>query len=464
MSRLTGTVLAIIILVTTFGCGGNSGFVSPPPPPAAKGQLSVLPSSDILGPGGRRQFQAVLTNINGSVNWTVDEGAGGGTIDSNGLYTAPGETGKFHLTATSAADTSVQGKATIKVVSSGFTRAADMEVPRAGHTATLLRDGKVLLAGGDLSGTSAELFDPVSNSTTFTGSMEHSRSGHCAVLLDSGKVLVVGGADSVSAVASAELYDPATGTFSSVGNMTRPRWVPTATLLPGGKVLVVGGSDDSNEVQATAELFDPATNTFSATGNMNSPRVHFIAAALDDGRVLVAGGWTNFSPITALSSAEIYDPSTGNFTVTGEMTIIRAFHSVTNLGDGAVLILGGSSQDGLHDSVSSAEVYASKSGAFHSAGQLNGKRSFHTATLLPNGLVLVAGGTLEFTDDDGLPDRLVLSTVERFDPSSGKSVSTGGLEIPRFFHTATLLNDGRVLITGGFADTGETSAAVELDK
>jgi hypothetical protein len=146
------------------------------------------------------------------------------------------------------------------------------------------------------------------------------------------------------------------------------------------------------------------------------------------------------------------------------MTIIRAFQSATNLGNGTVLILGGSSQDGLHDSVSSAEVYASKSGAFHAAGQLNGKRSFHTAALLPNGLVLVAGGTLDFFDDDGLPDRLVLSTVERFDPSSGKSVSTGGLEIPRFLHTATLLNDGRVLVTGGLDNISERSAAVELYK
>jgi hypothetical protein len=464
MSRIAGAALLVAFTLTIVGCGGGSGSISEQPPPAAKGQLSILPSSNTLGPAGRGQFLAVLTNINGSVNWTVDEGTAGGTIDSNGLYTAPSETGTFHLTVTSVVDTSVHGKATITVLRSGFTRAADMEVPRAGHTATLLRDGKVLLAGGDSTGTSAELFDPVSNSTTFTGSMEHSRSGHCAVLLDSGKVLVLGGEDSVNSVANAELYDPVTGMFSSVGNMTTSRWQPTATLLQNGKVLVVGGADDNNDVLQTAELFDPATNTFSATGSMNSPRVHFTTSLLNDGRALVTGGWDSFSPISSLSTAETYSPSTGNFTLTGEMTIIRAFQSATNLGDGTVLILGGSSQSGIHDSVSSVEVYDSNFGTFSAAGQLKDKRESHSATLLPNGLVLVAGGTLDFFDDDGLPNQLVLSTVELFDSSSGKSVSTGGLEIPRFLHTAARLNDGRVLVTGGLDNIGETSAAVELYK
>lgn len=470
MSRLTGATLVVAIALAISACGGNSGSVSQPlPPPAGKDHVSIFPDSATLGPGGRGQFQAALTNssgngISGSVTWSVDEGATGGTVDSNGLYTAPTTKGIFHLTATDVADSTVHDAATITVASSGFARAADMGVARAGHTATMLKDGRVLVAGGDLSGVSAELFDPISKTFSVTRSMPHPHSGHCAVLLNGGKVLILGGSDSVGSAASAELFDPATGTFSSVGNMTSSRAQPTATLLQNGKVLVAGGVDSNGDILQTAELFDPATNTFSATGSMSSPRFHFTTSLLNDGRALVTGGWVSFSPISALASAETYSPATGNFTVTGEMTIIRAFQSATNLANGDILILGGSSARGIHHSVSSAEVYDSSVGTFSSAGQLNDRRESHTATLLPNDVVLVAGGALDVFDEDGIPDRQALSTAELFDSSTRKSVSTGGLEIPRWFHTATLLNDGSVLVTGGIDNRGDTIATVELYK
>jgi len=207
-----------------------------------------------------------------------------------------------------------------------------------------------------------------------------------------------------------------------------------------------------------------ATNIFTAVSNMNSPRVHFTATPLADGTVLLAGGWNDFTPIEIVASAELFDPLSGIFTLTGSMTISRSLQSATRLPDGTVLILGGSSRSGDLGSVSSGELYDPASGAFHSAGTLKVARDSHSATLLPNGKVLVAGGVTGFFDDDGLPDRFVSWTTELFAPSAGSSAFAGSLETERVAHTATLLNDGRVLVTGGIDNTGAPLKSAELYK
>ena len=174
-------------------------------------------------------------------------------------------------------------------------------VAREFHTSTLLMSGKVLVAGGtQFSGyptwlpatPSAELYDPASRSFTNTGSMQAGRTQHTATLLADGRVLIVGGSTSVEALASAEIYDPAAGSFVAAASLASPRTGHTSTMLPSGKVLIVGG-ENSGGALASAQLYDPTTNTFSSTGSMTTPRSGHTATLLANGKVLIAGGASN---------------------------------------------------------------------------------------------------------------------------------------------------------------------------
>ena len=193
--------------------------------------------------------------------------------------------------------------------------------PRSNHTATLLNNGQILITGG-LSNAfetstalpSAELYNPATGTFTATGSMSTARWGHAATLLNSGKVLITGGSQSGAAFSSAELYDPITGTFTPTGNMTTVRALHTATLLNTGQVLVAGGnSQNGNPTLSSAELYDPSTGTFLATANMTVARQSHTATLLTNGQVLIAGG--SSAAGTFLSSAELFGPINGNFTV-----------------------------------------------------------------------------------------------------------------------------------------------------
>jgi hypothetical protein len=464
MLRTTAIALLVTLAVAASGCGGGSGSpLAPPPPPPPSASVAISPDNDTLGVTSRRQFTAAVTGANSGVSWKVKEGSAGGTVTSDGLYTAPSSTGTFHVTATSVASTR-SATATVAVVPSGFVPTSNMRAVRTGHSATLLADGRVLIVGGgDGSGVlaSAELFDPGTGSFSSTkGNMNQAREGHRAVLLPSGKVLIAGGDDSTESLSSVELFDPANESFTTTRNMTTARSGATATLLPNGKVLVAGGVDKSDALLATAELYDPTTGSFTATaGNMTSARWSHTATLLANGKVLLTGGRVNFAPNTNSATAELFDPSTATFTATGSMTILRDFHSATLLGNGQVLVLGGDSA-GTLASVSNAELYNPATSSFTSAaGSLIVERSSHTASLLPNGKVLVAGGVQRFLDDDGIPNQVVLWTAELFDPSTGSSTLTGSLETQRLLPTATLLMDGRVLVTGGYDGTQNLTTA-----
>jgi N-acetylneuraminic acid mutarotase len=174
---------------------------------------------------------------------------------------------------------------------------------------------------------------------------------HTATLLRNGKVLIT---DSIaSTLYTAELYDPTTGKFSTTGPM-RARGDHTATLLDDGKVLVAGGLSDSSDLLDSAELYDPTTGIFTATtpNNMTEPRVGHTATLLDDGKVLITGG---HSVSSLLASAELYDPSTGRFSLTGSMTVARAHYTATLLNNRKVLIAGGLAAGG--GTLNSAELY-----------------------------------------------------------------------------------------------------------
>lgn len=326
-----------------------------------------------------------------------------------------------------------------------------MTAKRAAHTATLLDNGKVLIAGGFVAGggglSSAEVFDPTTKTFAAAENMTAARASHTATRLPNGKILIAGGYNG-DYLNSAEIFDPATNKFVSAGRMATARSGHVATLLNDGKVLLVGGTGTNWTFLSDAELYDPNTDTFTATGGMTTARESHTATLLKDGKVLITGGHKGRrSAITIYTSAEIYNPKSGTFTLSGNLTVKRHKHDATLLADGRVLIVGGSDERDGDGAYRNAEVFNPGDGTFTAVkNNMNSARYKlqGTAILLKSGKVLIAGGA----------DR-----AEVFDPTTDSfSTASGDMGTKRLFATATLLKDGQVLITGGYTDGPTVSA------
>ena len=295
-----------------------------------------------------------------------------------------------------------------------------MHEARAGHTATLLADGTVLIAGGgsspaDTSGT-AEVFEPGSGSWTATGRMDAARGSHTATRLADGKVLVAGGGAgtrSSGIEASAELYDPKTRSWTPTGTLHGARTLHTATSLADGSVLVVGGQSRADTALASAERYDPATGSWAAASRMATGRAGHIALLLDDGRVLVAGGVDggftgDLTPDEILASAELFDPVGMDWLPTGSLSTARFGFVAVRLADHRVLVAAG---DTLGTGpLASSELYDSSAGSWSVTRSMIEGRAGHAIVLLETGLPMVVGG-------EG-PGGVGLSSAELFDPGA----------------------------------------------
>jgi Kelch motif/Galactose oxidase, central domain len=319
-------------------------------------------------------------------------------------------------------------------------------VARFGHTATLLPNGKVLIAGGmERNGIwldSSELYDPESGRFTAAGRMLSRRAGAMAVLLKSGKVLIAGGTESGGkSLASTELFDPYRGTFSPGPAMLSPRTYGVAVLLKDGRVLVAGGcADGDNDRLTSAEVYDPATEKFVFTGSMQTRRGAFNAALLNDGRVLVTGGMSTgeLPNATVEASAEIYDPATGRFTPTPPMSAARYKHGIATLADGRVLVIGGQSGGALGPRLSSTEIYDPGKARFSRGPEMKMPRFklMQGVAVLRDGRVLVGGGA---------------DQAEIYDPRTNTFVPVSGPALDSYlFSTVTALPDGKVLLVDGY--------------
>ena len=439
---------------------------------------SLLPNGTVFVFGGFASLQGVGSNKAETYSPTGKQWSPAGTfVDERGAHTATLLANARVLIVGGAWGGSLTNVlATVELhdpaVGQWLTQTNSPNQPRYNHMATLLASGKVLVAGGsDFNGAMkfSELYDPATDAWTRTGDMLTSRTGHTATLLRNGKVLVTGGVQAGGAILdSAELFDPATGAWSATANlMPNRRADHTATLMADGRVIVTGGWNvvAGTNILKNCDIYDPATNSWTSANGMNQARRYHTATLLFDGRLLAVGGDTT----PTLMTSELFDPATGRWTQQGSTMHVGHYrHTATLLPNGKVLIV-----SGLQGTSGLPTTYSGSANLFDPAGA--GKwdsvtapagRDGHTATLLPNGKALIVGGyTIQSSGGSGSAINNV-DVVELYDPGKGTAVPFSGttnITFPRDGHTATLLPNGRVLIVGGRAQvTAANGNTVEV--
>lgn len=455
-SLTTGTAGNYYVVITsqlnnTTGITTSStATVTVVPAPIA---TSLTPENYGIALGSSTSLTPVFSNGTGVIN------PGNITVTSgNALTISPTVNTNYVLSVTNLAGTIAAFYVNVIVTKGVFTYTeGNMSVARNMHSSTLLNNGLVLLTKS-MSGLSsvAELFDSNTGTFTNTGSMVvGGRYKSTTNLLSNGKVLIAGGTSN-SDQSSAELYDPTTGLFSATGSMNSIRREHAGTLLPNGKVLITGGYATSGSPESSAELYNPNSGSFTSTNSMSRGRSYHSSTLLDDGTVLIAGGYTaNGSDGPYTNKAELYDPSTGNFSSTGSMIEGRGYHTATKLNNGKVLIVGGASNNsGAFIMLSSAELYDPATKAFTALPALPSRMYYHTATLLDNGLVFIVGGDAFYNDFTPLGTGIL------FDPSTNKFITEANqLRSPRYWHSAVKLTNGNVLISGGYIQYRNTPTA-----
>ncbi len=450
LARMAAPMAAMLALAA---CGGGSGS-SPAPAPAA--QLRIDASTLKV----KGETRVTATDVQGHPIPAVYEVVepGGGTVDAAGRYVAPDAPGVYHVRARAAGGSVAQAALTVEGFWVDLQRRTDLLVSRVNHTASLLADGSVLVVGG-VESSLAERFIPASQTFLSAGETGGKRWSHTASPLPGGGWLFLGGLgveaaqSRMVALASAMVYQD--GAFSTLdAGMLTPRFDHGAAPLADGRILVTGGLPlPGSDVSAlpAAEVFDPVQKRFAATGAMALPRAGHTATTLQDGRVLVVGGRDSTCAYTCgqrtWRNAELYDPATGTFSPAGAPAQARFNHTATLLPDGRVLIAGGTTPDLEGTDVSSlVEVYDPAANRFQTLGTMLRPRASHTATLLGDGKVLLAGGLTYASSGE---NSMATATVEAFDPGTGQSRLAMSAVTTRYRHAAARLASGHVVLLGG---------------
>lgn len=425
----------LCIIFTVVGCGGGNSVSQPP---ASSINVTITPNSTNLLVGTRAMFASSVTgHANTAVTYSVVEGSTGGTIGNSGEYTAPAKPGSFKVRAISVADPSRYAEAIVNVHDYQNTISP---TPAASdgydyHTASLLPDGSVLIVGGhgyrELIHSQSLRYLPASGSFQSDASLSIARMAHASFMLPDGKIMVAGGYNPYAGSSafdpsfkSTEIYDPSLRTFSLGPDMNFPRRNHVVTTLKDGRILITGGIQlvgSGFGATPNTEIFDPAAGSFVAANRMTDGRWLHTATLLKDGRVLIVGGRNNNCTanclVYTLNTAEIFDLATGTYTPTGSMHISRCNHTASLLPDGRVLILGGETTDDLgtgNDQVGVSELYDPATGRFTTWTSLIQPRSSHQAVPLYNGKILVLGGLKASS--------VATDRTELFDPETGASM------------------------------------------
>lgn len=353
-------------------------------------------------------------------------------------------------------------------------KATDLRSARAGHTATLLREGRVLVAGGifdrQMDGPDApvkpaavhsvEIFDPATGEWTYAAPLTRGRRDHSAVLLGDGRVMVVGGETTFHHVAlvggTAEIYDPAADTWTPTApmTMTQNRTHATATLLADGRVAVAGGGD-MDGWDFGIEVFDPQANTWQRLGDLGRAIFLHTASRIAGGGLVLVGGIDNLDGETLASTLWV-DPATTSRHAAPPMPEPRGGHAATTLPDGRILVTGGGSWP-LDAPLRTTWVLDAEAREWRAVTPLQGEFVGHTATLLEDDSVLLVGG---YRRMEGSWMRTGTAAVERW-RENGETERLAPLANPRYGHTATRLPDGSVLVVGGWDAAHGRQASVE---
>ena len=469
-----GLVFSLAVLLS--GCGGGGGGSST----ASLSSITILPSSTSVAPiyvatgqtvrlsATAKYSDGTTADISTQVTWTSVSPSVASVV-SPGVVTGVAVNGSTTITAKLNGVTSII-PANITVTGIVIPTLG-LATPRWDHTANLLPVSgvaaeMVLVAGGYTGGSpfaaidSSELYDPSTDRWTVTGRLNIARGDHASTRLQNGQILVTGGADGTVDITSCELYDPNTGLWTVTGNLLESHSYHTATLLTDGTVLVVGGGMNLN----STELYDPGLRTWTYSTPLAVGRYSHSATLLPNGKVLVMGGFNPAGIGASLTRSELFTPGSPG---TWSQAVIslnqgRFSHTATLLPNGKVLVIGGAGSNGIAiNSVELCDLTLPLPATCTPTTPLNTARLIHTATLLPNGKVLVMGG-----DDINNNE---LSSAELYDPTVTPTTSTqmvgvpgtplGPLTTPRDNFTATLLSNGSVLAAGGFDGTNSLSSS-----
>jgi len=439
-------------------------------------QIVPLPDASMVVPAsvhpGDRIKAALLPQPGMTYEWSVFIVSADGSITSgqgtDSIYLSAGKTlGSFEvrvIVRNQAGDSATSVKV-VTVETGTWIATSDSLIGQCNGTATELQNGKILFAGGYFVNGSksiraptaaAAIYDPMTDTWISASDMTVARTNHTATLLPNGKVLVTGGLQGYAQDfdRTAEIYDPSADRWTSASPMGVNHFNHTATLLFDGRVLIAGGGvndgrvlEESHLPSAYAEIYDPLTDTWTPTASfMGVRRFGHTATMLPDGRVLVAGGLSIEQNPKGLISSEIFSPLTGNWSSAKDMIKERFEHTATLLLNGKVLIAGGDGPSGV---TTSAETYDPSTGEWVAAENMITAHCLHSSTLLPDGNILIAGGCSNKIKQNFTTTETFSSVAELYDTSSGHWIQTGSLGWARSRHTASLLSTGRVLVGGG---------------